>query len=69
MLYDLSRQPISTVFNYLNYSLSKASTNTKEKYLYALKKLYEFLSIFNLQLGKLDKEDVNNLMYFLKEKS
>ncbi|WP_294362850.1 site-specific integrase [uncultured Clostridium sp.] len=66
MLYDVDMKPISEVFNFLNFNLASCSFHTKEKNLHALKLLYSYLTIFNLELSQLTKLDITNLQYFLK---
>lgn len=66
LLYDKNRVPISPVFDFINFSMGNSSPNTKEKTLYALKYLYFFLDLFNVNLQSLTNTDITNLKYFLK---
>lgn len=66
MLYDKNRVPISEVFEYLNYTIGSNSPNSKEKALYALKFLYFYLNLFNIELQNMTSNDISNLKYFLK---
>ena len=66
MLYDINMNPITEVFNYINFYMASTSPNTKEKSLHALKLLYAYLTIFNLSIRDLNRTDIKNLQYFLK---
>jgi len=46
--------------------MASTSSNTKEKSLHALKLLYTYLTIFNINLQHLTQADIANLQYFLK---
>ncbi|MGG1555645.1 tyrosine-type recombinase/integrase [Paenibacillus ferrarius] len=64
-LYDAAMTPISEVFDYLNFELQASSPNHRYLAATALKLLYSFLALYQLQLKNLTKNDVNNLILFL----
>lgn len=66
MLYDPNMNPISDVFEFLNYDKSAQSINSRIKSLQALKLLYCYQSIINKQLEDFTTTDINGLKYFLK---
>lgn len=65
LLYNENMEPITEVFNYINFALSNKSENTRERYFYALKILYTYLFIFDLDLISLNNNDINGLKNFL----
>lgn len=66
ILYDTKMNPISEAFEFLNYEYLTCSNNTKYQALTALRLLYSFLELFNLDIENLTGEDINNLKYFLR---
>lgn len=65
LLYNENMEPITEVFNYINFALNDKSENTRERYFYALKILYTYLFIFDLNLTSLTSNDISRLKYFL----
>jgi integrase len=66
ILYDSQMVPISDAFEFLNYELLIASDNTKYQALSALRLLYSFLELFDLEIRDLTDYDIQNLKYFLR---
>lgn len=66
MLYDRDMQPISDVFNFLNFNTDYQSINSSIKALQALKLLYCFQYIINKELVDFNYSDFNDLKLFLK---
>lgn len=66
ILYDTNMNPISEAFEFLNYEYLTCSNNTKYQALTALRLLYSFLELFDLNIENLTGEDINNLKYFLR---
>lgn len=64
-LYDSDMNPLSEVFDFINFKLQDASSNHRSTALNALKFLYSFLKIYNLKLEKISKNDFENLIAFL----
>ena len=68
-LYDSKMNVIPETFDFLNIELSNLKTNSREKNLYALKFLYCFIQLFNVDYRKLSDVHCNMLMDFLEGKS
>ena len=66
ILYDTHMNPISDVFEFLNFYCSSQSINTRIKSLQALKFLYSFQSIVNKDLEDYKSADINEFKYFLR---
>lgn len=66
ILYDKYMNPISDVFRFINFFLASRSPNTRERYFYDLKIIYTFLTIFELKLDNMNKNDIARLQHFLK---
>jgi len=65
VLYADNMQIISPVYDYLNFALAGASVHTQNQSAHALRLLYCFLDITNSKLDKLEKKDIDKLIYFL----
>lgn len=65
-LYDTKMNPVSEIFDYINFELQDASPNHRYTALTAFKFLYCFLELYNLTLDSLTKNDVKNLFSFLQ---
>ncbi|WP_100489235.1 tyrosine-type recombinase/integrase [Sporolactobacillus pectinivorans] len=65
-LYDMEMNPIPEIFDYINFELQDASPNYRYTALNALKFLYYFLYLYNLNLRSLTKNDINNFLSFLQ---
>lgn len=66
ILYDSNMIPIEDAFEFLNYELLTFSDNTKQQATSALRLLYSYLELFNLNLENLTDSDVTNLKHFLR---
>lgn len=66
ILYDSNMIPIKDAFRFINYNFLDCSPNTKYQAITALRILYSFLEIFDLNLRELTDNDINNLKYFLR---
>lgn len=66
LLYDSELQPISPAFGFINEELLTKSVNTIIQTLSALKLLYSYLEMFDLQIDSLTKFDIRRFKEFLK---
>lgn len=66
VLYDSNMNPIVDAFEFLNYELLTASDNSKYQAVTALRLLYSFLELFNLNIDNLTDLDIKNLKHFLR---
>lgn len=66
ILYDSNMVPIKDAFRFINYNFLNCSPNTKYQAITALRILYSFLELFDLDLKELTDDDINNLKLFLK---
>lgn len=65
-LYDINMNPIPEVFDYINFEIGDSSPNNRYVASTALKLLYSYLHLYNLELNALSKNDVKNLIAFLQ---
>lgn len=67
LLFDRNYQLIPSVFKYINIFLDNLgkSLQTKEKTLVAIKFLYSYISIFNVELNDMSNDDAAKLVTFL----
>lgn len=65
-LYDTQMNPISEIFNYINFELQDSSPNHRYTALTALKFLYNYLELYNKKISTLTKNDLKNLYSFLQ---
>lgn len=66
MLYNTNMVPVSNVFEFLNFTKSNQSINSKIKSLQALKLLFSFQDIINKKIEDFTPSDVTSLKHFLK---
>lgn len=66
ILYDSNMNPIKDAFKFINYNFLNCSPNTKYQAITALRILYSFLELFDLDLRELTDNDINLLKYFLR---
>ena len=66
ILYDSNMIPIKDFFSFINYQFLTDSPNTKFQAISALRLLYSFLELFDLDFKELTDDDINNLKYFLR---
>lgn len=66
IIYDSQMNPIKECFEYINYELLTSSPNTVMQSVSALRLLYSYLELLDLNIEKLTDEDVRNLRYFLR---
>lgn len=66
IIYDSQMNPIKECFEYINYELLTSSPNTVMQSVSALRLLYSYLELFDLNIEKLTDEDIKNLRYFLR---
>lgn len=65
-LYDNEMKLIKDAFKFLNIEMLTNSPNSRSSSLHALKILYSFCSIFELDIKNLKSKDIKNLRMFLK---
>lgn len=65
-LYDSNMEPISPVFEYLNFELKNSSPNNLTPAISALKLLFCFLELFHTQFHAMKKNDLKKLILFLE---
>ncbi|WP_372631892.1 tyrosine-type recombinase/integrase [Cohnella sp.] len=65
ILYDPTKKPISSAFQYLNYEISELSPNSIEVAMIALKLLYSFLLLNNVDIHSISMENIRQLKNFL----
>lgn len=66
ILYNEDMEVIEEVFDYLNIECIKNSINTRKKSLQALRLLFIFQKIICKNITNFDRNDINNLKYFLR---
>jgi len=66
ILYDSNMVPIQDAFKFINYKFLTSSPNTKLQAISALRILYSFLELFDLEINDLTDDDIENLKYFLR---
>ncbi len=66
IMYNKLMEPISSVFDFLNFYKSNHSINSRLKGLQALKLLFCYQDIVNKDLESFSSYDLNGLKYFLK---
>lgn len=66
ILYTSYMTPIREAFTYLNYTLKGSSPNTIKQSITALRLLYSYLELFDLDIKSLTDEDIVKLKYFLR---
>lgn len=65
ILYNSEKKVISSVYQFLNYYLKDQSYSTKEQSLMALRLLYSFIELFNINEEDLSMQEVSQLKSFL----
>ena len=65
ILYDDDMNVVSSVYRYINISMTHQSYNSREKSIYALRMLYCFLQLTNTKINDLKLHDIEKLKYFL----
>jgi len=65
-IYDSNMEPISPVFEYLNFELKNSSPNNLTPAISALKLLFCFLELFHIQFQSMRNNDLKKLILFLE---
>lgn len=65
IVYDSNMKPLHDAFRFLNFELKNNSINYIYTNISALKLLFSYLELFNLNLDSLTKKDIDNLIVFL----
>ena len=66
ILYDETMHPNGHFFKYMNHSLRNTPYNTRHKHATALRLLFCFLSLSNLDINEIDSHNLSELITFLR---
>ena len=66
ILYDDHMNVIEDAFSFLNYALRESPLTTRSKAAFALRLLYCFLSLANLNIQSMNESNIRELLFFLR---
>lgn len=66
LLYDDHMEPISSVYQYLNFKMNESPYTSRSKAAFAIRLLYCFLSLSGYNINRIDEKAFRELLFFLR---